>query len=143
MPIYEYGLTNADGTLTDVRFEVFQRMSEDHLTHCPDTGRPCRRVVVAPNVPRDYGAGAESRMYWYHPADVKRMRQELGTSMIRDDGRVVYANRGEARAFARKVEAWEARNSPPPAPKPKRKERSREEKRKIVRDARRKILSKL
>jgi putative FmdB family regulatory protein len=44
MPIYEY--RRPDGTT----FDVMQRMSEDPLTHDPDTGVPVERVLHAPAV---------------------------------------------------------------------------------------------
>ena len=44
MPIYEY--RRPDGTT----FEVVQRMTEDALTHDPETGVPVQRVLSAPAV---------------------------------------------------------------------------------------------
>jgi putative FmdB family regulatory protein len=39
MPTYEY--RREDGTL----FEVFQPMSDDALTNCPETGQPVKRII--------------------------------------------------------------------------------------------------
>lgn len=39
MPTYEY--QREDGTT----FEVMQRISEQPLTHCPETGQPVRRII--------------------------------------------------------------------------------------------------
>ena len=44
MPIYEY--RRPDGTT----FEVMQRMSDDALTHDPETGVPVQRVLTAPAI---------------------------------------------------------------------------------------------
>ena len=44
MPIYEY--RRPDGTT----FEVLQKMSEDALTHDPETGVPVQRVLTAPAI---------------------------------------------------------------------------------------------
>jgi len=44
MPIYEY--RRPDGTT----FEVMQKMSDDPLTHDPETGEPVQRVLTAPAI---------------------------------------------------------------------------------------------
>ncbi len=44
MPIYEY--RRPDGTT----FEVMQKMSDDALTHDPETGVPVQRVLTAPAI---------------------------------------------------------------------------------------------
>ena len=44
MPIYEY--RRPDGST----FEVMQKMSEDALTHDPETGVPVQRVLTAPAI---------------------------------------------------------------------------------------------
>ena len=41
MPIYEY--QRQDGTV----FEILQKISEEPLTVCPDTGQPVKRLVSA------------------------------------------------------------------------------------------------
>lgn len=40
MPTYQY--KREDGTV----FEVFQSMSDDALTHCPQTGLPAKRMIT-------------------------------------------------------------------------------------------------
>jgi putative FmdB family regulatory protein len=40
MPTYQY--KREDGTI----FEVFQSMSDDALTHCPETGQPAKRMIT-------------------------------------------------------------------------------------------------
>ncbi len=44
MPVYEYEVVRPDGTPGEV-FEVKQRMSDDALTHHPETGEPVRRIL--------------------------------------------------------------------------------------------------
>jgi putative FmdB family regulatory protein len=44
MPIYEY--RRPDGTT----FEVMQKMSDEALTHDPETGLPVQRVLTAPAI---------------------------------------------------------------------------------------------
>lgn len=43
MPVYIYETTD-DGPL--LRFEKYQSMKEDALTHDPDSGRPVQRVIT-------------------------------------------------------------------------------------------------
>lgn len=40
MPTYQY--KREDGSI----FEVFQSMSDDSLTHCPETGQPVKRMIT-------------------------------------------------------------------------------------------------
>lgn len=47
MPTYVYNILTPDETPTGERFEVFQHMRDDAFTRCPETGRPCRRAIVA------------------------------------------------------------------------------------------------
>jgi len=47
MPTYLYAILNDDGSDGET-FEVFQRISDPALTAHPETGRPVRRVPVAP-----------------------------------------------------------------------------------------------
>ena len=44
MPIYVYEL-DIDDEDKQERFEVFQQMTEDALTHHPETGAKVRRVI--------------------------------------------------------------------------------------------------
>lgn len=45
MPTYEY--KREDGST----FEVKQRMADDPLTECPETGQPCKRVITGGAIP--------------------------------------------------------------------------------------------
>lgn len=47
MPTYVYAIISPDGS-DGPTFEVFQRLSDPPLTAHPETGRPVRRVPVAP-----------------------------------------------------------------------------------------------
>jgi len=53
MPLYEYELINDDGSPGE-HFEQMQRMSEPPLTHHPETGAACRRIIGLPNAPRTW-----------------------------------------------------------------------------------------
>jgi hypothetical protein len=57
MPTYVYAVINDDGSEGET-FEVFQKMSDAPLTEHPETGRPVRRVIQAPNIA---GRWSESR----------------------------------------------------------------------------------
>lgn len=50
MPTYVYEVLDKQGKPTGETFEVVQSMKDDALTKQPDTGKPCRRAVVAPNI---------------------------------------------------------------------------------------------
>lgn len=50
MPTYEYEYLDAKGEPTGERFEYVQSMKEKALTKHPETGKPCRRAIVAPNI---------------------------------------------------------------------------------------------
>lgn len=45
MPIYVYETIPADPSESPRQFEVKQSMSDDALTHDPETGDPVRRVI--------------------------------------------------------------------------------------------------
>ena len=47
MPVYEYAPRSGECSQCRGRFEVFQRMSDDKLTRCPDCGQPCERQISA------------------------------------------------------------------------------------------------
>jgi predicted nucleic acid-binding Zn ribbon protein len=49
MPIYIYEVINEDGSDGE-QFEIFQSMADEPLTKHPETGRPVRRVPLAPNI---------------------------------------------------------------------------------------------
>ena len=57
MPTYVYAVINDDGTDGET-FEVFQKMSDPPLTEHPETGKPVRRLIQAPNIA---GRWSESR----------------------------------------------------------------------------------
>jgi predicted nucleic acid-binding Zn ribbon protein len=56
MPLYVYQVIEPDGSDGEV-FEVMQRMSEPPLTAHPESGKPVRRLLAAPNAVTRYGAG--------------------------------------------------------------------------------------
>jgi len=53
MPLYEYETIESDGDGGE-RFEWMQRLADAPLTHHPETGAPCRRVIGLPNAPRTW-----------------------------------------------------------------------------------------
>lgn len=59
MPLYVYEVIPDDGGQGEV-FEVLQTMSEPPLTHHPETGRPVRRLLSAPNAVRNAAPGGLS-----------------------------------------------------------------------------------
>lgn len=50
MPTYLYEILDKKGKPTGATFEIVQAMKEDALTKEPQTGRPCRRAIVAPAI---------------------------------------------------------------------------------------------
>jgi predicted nucleic acid-binding Zn ribbon protein len=46
MPTYTYETVPRDPGEEPRRFEVFQRMNDDALTHDPETGLPVRRIIT-------------------------------------------------------------------------------------------------
>jgi len=50
MPTYLYELLDTKGQPTGKTFELVQSMKEDALAKHPETGEPCRRAIVAPNI---------------------------------------------------------------------------------------------
>jgi len=62
MPTYVYQVINDDGSDGET-FEVFQKMSEAALTKHPATGKPVKRVIVAPNIGGNWSeAGTKSKL---------------------------------------------------------------------------------
>ncbi|MGL4552173.1 MAG: FmdB family zinc ribbon protein [Gemmataceae bacterium] len=59
MPLYVYQVVTDDGTEGEV-FEALQGLSEPPLTVHPETGRPVRRLLSAPNAIRKVGPGVPS-----------------------------------------------------------------------------------
>lgn len=49
MPLYVYQVIEDDGSEGEV-FEVLQSMSEPTLTHHPETGKPVKQLIAAPNI---------------------------------------------------------------------------------------------
>ena len=56
MPLYVYQVIEPDGSEGEV-FEVMQRMSDAPLTTHPESGKPVRRIIAAPNAVTRYGSG--------------------------------------------------------------------------------------
>jgi hypothetical protein len=50
MPTYVYELLTAKGEPTGETFEYVQSMKDAALTKHPETGKPCRRAIVAPHI---------------------------------------------------------------------------------------------
>jgi predicted nucleic acid-binding Zn ribbon protein len=50
MPTYLYEVLDKKGQPTGKTFEIVQSMKEDALSKHPETGEPCRRAIVAPNI---------------------------------------------------------------------------------------------
>ena len=46
MPTYVYETIPDESTQKPRRFEVFQSMHDDALTHDPDSGEPVRRIIT-------------------------------------------------------------------------------------------------
>lgn len=61
MPTYVYETIEADGRDGPV-FEVVQSMKEPPLTTHPETGRPVRRMVCAPNLVLRHGSLQEKQV---------------------------------------------------------------------------------
>jgi putative FmdB family regulatory protein len=97
MPIYEYRRPN--GTT----FEVMQRMTDDPLTHDPETGEPVERVFH-PVAVHFKGKGFYNTDY-----GTKRRNRELRESA--ESG----ADKYEAKQAEKKAEAKKADATPKPA----------------------------
>ena len=61
MPTYVYQVIEDDGSDGEV-FEVFQKMSDPALETHPDTGKPVRRLIQAPNISGKWSESATKRM---------------------------------------------------------------------------------
>ncbi|WP_445152298.1 FmdB family zinc ribbon protein [Baekduia sp. Peel2402] len=105
MPIYEYRRPN--GTT----FEVMQRMTDDPLTHDPDTGEPVERVFH-PVAVHFKGKGFYNTDY-----GTKRRNRELRESA--ESG----ADKYEAKQAEKKADAAKSSSSDAPA-KPKAEKKS-------------------
>lgn len=50
MPTYVYEILDKSGEPTGETFEIVQSMKDAALKKQPETGRPCRRAILAPNI---------------------------------------------------------------------------------------------
>jgi len=50
LPTYVYEILTKAGEPTGTTFEIVQPMKDDALTKQPETGKPCRRAIVAPHI---------------------------------------------------------------------------------------------
>lgn len=57
MPTYVYQVINEDGSEGEV-FEIFQKMTDAPLTKHPETGKPVRRLITAPNIAGNWSDSA-------------------------------------------------------------------------------------
>lgn len=62
MPTYVYELLDKKGEPTGETFEHVQSMKENALTAHPETGKPCRRAIVAPNIAGNWSPLKEKSM---------------------------------------------------------------------------------
>ena len=53
MPIYLYEILDDEGSVV-ATIEMLQGMNDPPLAHDPETGRPMRRILAAPRVPRKW-----------------------------------------------------------------------------------------
>lgn len=61
MPTYLYQVVNDDGTPGET-FEVVQRMTDPPLTAHPQTGKPVKRVITAPNIAGKWSESGTKQM---------------------------------------------------------------------------------
>lgn len=78
MPIYEY--RRPDGTT----FELMQKMSEDALTHDPETGVPVQRVLTAPAI-HFKGSGFHNTDYGTRKRNREKAASESSSSSSSPD----------------------------------------------------------
>lgn len=70
MPIYVYAVLDESGEPIDT-VELLQPITDEPLTLHPETGKPLRRLITAPNVPRKWtDSHARANM---SPANLERM----------------------------------------------------------------------
>ncbi len=62
MPTYVYEILDAKGEPTGRTFEIVQSMKDDALTAEPETGKPCRRAIVAPAIAGKWSDLGKSKM---------------------------------------------------------------------------------
>ncbi len=61
MPTYVYQVIEDDGSDGEI-FEVFQKMSDPTLQTHPESGKPVRRLIQAPNISGKWSESATKRM---------------------------------------------------------------------------------
>ncbi len=61
MPTYVYQVIEDDGSDGEI-FEVFQKMSDPALETHPETGKPVRRLIQAPNISGKWSDSATKQM---------------------------------------------------------------------------------
>ncbi len=77
MPLYDYVPTAGHCEKCKGRFEVFQRIADQKLTHCPACKQPCERIISAVAVGGRYST-SDSRV------------KELGMTKYKKAGKGVY-----------------------------------------------------
>jgi putative FmdB family regulatory protein len=77
MPLYDYAPTSGHCAQCAGRFEVFQRMADAKLSHCPTCNQPCERLISAVMVVGKYST-SDSRV------------KELGMTKYKKAGDGVY-----------------------------------------------------
>ncbi len=58
MPIYEYAPLSGECKCCLGRFEVYQRIADEKLTHCPDCNQGCERQISAVALGGKYSTSA-------------------------------------------------------------------------------------
>ena len=61
MPTYVYQVIEDDGSDGEI-FEVFQKMSDPTLQTHPESGKPVRRLIQAPNISGKWSESATKQM---------------------------------------------------------------------------------
>jgi predicted nucleic acid-binding Zn ribbon protein len=87
MPLYDYETITDDGSPGE-RLEIFQRMADAPLTVHPETGRPIRRVLVAPAIGGKWSDSAMAKS----AADDKKL-DRLGFTKYVKSGDGIYEKR--------------------------------------------------
>ena len=95
MPLYDYVQTAGHCAKCKGRFEVFQRIADEKLTHCPACHKPCERIISAVSLGGKYSTS---------DAKVK----SLGMTKYKKAGKGVYertAGTGGPKIIHRKTDA--------------------------------------
>ena len=61
MPLYDYAPVSGRCDKCNGRFEVYQKLADEKLTHCPTCNQACERVVSAPALGGKYST-SDSRV---------------------------------------------------------------------------------